>query len=209
MSVLNQIAFFQSRRDEAPNQALAKELAKRKDKKGIREIADNLWNKNKDIQSDCLKVLYEVGALNPELIADYVGDFLKLLKSKNNRLVWGSMTALTALAEIRADEIYKHFADITEAMEKGSVITVDNGVKALALAASKKDTYRRKIFPYLLKHLETCRPKDVPQHAEKTLPAVNRSNQVEFMAVLNKRMTDMTGSQVTRVRKVIREAEKR
>jgi hypothetical protein len=119
------------------------------------------------------------------------------------------MTALAAIATLKADVIAKHLNDITGAMNTGSVITVDNGVKTLALVASTKDTYRRKIFPYLLKHLETCRPKDAPQHAEKTLPAVNRSNKAELIAVLNKRMTDMTGAQVTRVRKVIREAEKR
>jgi hypothetical protein len=209
MSVLNRIAHFQNRRDEAADVELARALASQKDKRGIAEIAANLWNKNKDIQGDCLKVLYEIGALNPELIADYADDFLKLLKSKNNRLVWGSMTALAAIATLKADVIAKHLNDITGAMNTGSVITVDNGVKTLALVASTKDTYRRKIFSYLLKHLETCRPKDVPQHAEKTLPAVNRSNKAELIAVLNKRMTDMTGAQVTRVRKVIREAEKR
>jgi hypothetical protein len=209
MSVLNRIAHFQNRRDEAADVELARALASQKDKRGIAEIAANLWNKNKDIQGDCLKVLYEIGALNPELIADYADDFLKLLKSKNNRLVWGSMTALAAIATLKADVIAKHLNDITGAMNTGSVITVDNGVKTLALVASTKDTYRRKIFSYLLKHLETCRPKDVPQHAEKILPAVNRSNKAELIAVLNKRMTDMTGAQVTRVRKVIREAEKR
>lgn len=108
MSVLNKLAHFQNRRDEAPNQALARELAEKKDRAGVREIARNLWNENRDVQSDCLKVLYEVGSLDPRLIAAYAGDFLKLLKSRNNRLVWGSMTALAAIAEIKAAEIYAH-----------------------------------------------------------------------------------------------------
>jgi hypothetical protein len=58
-----------------------------RDEQGIREIAENLCNKNKNVQSDCLKVLYEIGYINPELIAGYTGDFLKLLKSKNNRMI--------------------------------------------------------------------------------------------------------------------------
>jgi hypothetical protein len=95
MPVLNRIAYFQNRRDEVPNQELARELAGAKDRKGIREIARNLWHENSNVQSDCLKVLYEVGYLNPVLIARYVGDFLKLLKSSNNRLTWGSMIALS------------------------------------------------------------------------------------------------------------------
>lgn len=209
MAALNKIAFFQNRRDEAPNQELARELADKKDKKGIKEIAENLWNKNQNIQSDCLKVMYEVGYLKPELIAGYADDFLKLLTSKHNRLVWGSMIALSTIAELKAGEIYSHFDEIKKVMEAGSVITMDNGVKTLALAASGDESRRKKIFPYLLRHLETCRPKEVPQHSEKTLPAVNAANKTQFVAVLEKRMTDMTASQAARVKKVIREAEKR
>ncbi len=209
MPVLDRIAYFQNRRDEAPNQELARELAQAKDAAGVKEIATNLWHKDANVRSDCLKVLYEIGYLDPLLIAGYAGDFLKLLRSKNNRLVWGSMIALSTVAEIKAAEIYVHREDIKKAMEEGSVITVDGGVKTLALAASKNDEYRRDIFPYLLHHLATCRPKDVPQHAESTLVAVDASSKQAFIDVLSNRLTDLTGAQVTRVKKVIKEAEKR
>jgi len=209
MSVLKRIAYFQNRRDEVPNQQLAQGLAEKKDKKGIREIADHLSDENPAIQSDCLKVLYEIGYLNPALIANYVGDFLKLLRHKNNRLIWGSMIALSTIAEVKADKIYPHVAEVQKAMETGSVITVDNGVKILAIVASKQASYRRKLFPYLLKHLETCRPKEVPQHAEKSVVAVNAQNKAQFIQVLEKRMTDMTSSGAARLKRVIKEAERR
>ena len=51
MSALQRIAYYQNRRDEVPNQELAKELAAKKDRKGIREIAANLWSKNQNVQS--------------------------------------------------------------------------------------------------------------------------------------------------------------
>lgn len=188
MSVLNRIAYFQNRRDEVPNQELARELAEKKDEDGIREIAENLWHENQNVRSDCLKVLYEIGYLDPELIADYVDDFLRLLKSRNNRLVWGSMIALSTIAAIRAVEIYPHVEEIKRVMDHGSVITRDNGVKILAAIASKNDQYQEVIFPYLLKHLETCRPKDVPQHAESIVVVVSVRNKDEFVRVLEKRM---------------------
>ena len=105
MSVLGKIAFYRNRRDEVPNQELAKELAETENREGIREITQNLWHKNKSVQSDCLKVLYEIGYLKPDLISEYVNDFLKLLKSKNNRMVWGSMIGLATIAEIKSKEI--------------------------------------------------------------------------------------------------------
>ncbi len=210
MSALDQIAHFQNRRDEVPNQILARDLASRKDRAGIREIAVNLWNKDKGIQADCIKVLYEVGYLQPALIAGYVEDFVKLLKSKNNRLVWGAMIALGTVADIKADVIFAHLAEIQKAMNSGSVITVDNGVQTLALAASKGGKYNKAIFPYLLDHLKTCRPKDVAQHSEKTLPAVvDASNKKQFIAVLEKRMEDLSGSGLARVKKVIKAASAR
>ena len=209
MSALQRIAYYQNRRDEVPNQELAKDLAAMKDRKGIREIADNLWHKNAQIQSDCLKVLYEIGYLQPELIAPYAEDFLKLLHSRNNRLVWGALIALATVADLKADMIYPHVAEIEQVMDRGSVITQDNGVKVLALVAAQKAAYSKTIFPYLLHHLATCRPKDVPQHAEKAADAVNARNKQQFIAVLEKRLVDLKGSQAARVKKVIKEVEQR
>jgi hypothetical protein len=210
MSALDRIAHFQNRRDEVPNQALARDLASKKDRVGIREIAENLWNKDKGIQADCIKVLYEIGYIDPALVANYVEDFIKLLKSRNNRLVWGGMIALGTVADLKPNVIFAHLAEIEKVMDTGSVITVDNGVSTLALAASKDGKYNKAIFPYLLDHLKTCRPKEVPQHAEKTLPAViNLSGKKEFVAVLEKRMEDLSGSGLSRVKKVIKEAANR
>jgi hypothetical protein len=209
MTVLNKIAYFQNRRDEVPNQELARELVESKNTAGIREIAENLWNKDRNVANDCIKVLYEIGYLAPELIEDYVGDFLKFMKSRNNRMAWGAMLALSTIAAQKADEIYPRVGEIEHVMETGSVITIDNGVKILAIMASKNEAYRSEIFPYLLNHLTTCRSKDVPQHSEKTLVAVNAANKGEFIAVLEKRMVDLQGAQARRAKKVIREAEKK
>lgn len=206
MSVINRLANSLGRRDEVPNQELAGDLASKKDKKGIREIAENLWNKDKNIQADCIKVLYEIGVIEPKLIADYTEDFVKCLKSKNNRLVWGGMTALAEVAKANPDAVFKNLDQIKKAKETGSVITIDNAISTLAYTAAANKRFNDTIFPYLLKHLLDCRPKEVPQHSEKTLPAVNASNKAEFIKVLEKRMEDLSGGGLARVKKVIKQA---
>src|SRR6185503_182276 len=153
MSVLSRLASSVGRRDEIPNQELARALADKKDKKGIQEIAENLWSKDKNIQADCIKVLYEIGSIEPKLIADYAEDFVKLLRSKNNRLVWGGMTALAEVAKANPDAVFKHLDEIKKAKEAGSVITVDNAISTLAYTAAATDKYNKAIFPYLLNHL--------------------------------------------------------
>ena len=206
MSVIDKLAHSLGRRDEVPNQELAHELAAKKDKKGIREIAENLWNKDKNIQADCIKVLYEVGVLEPNLIAEYADDFVKCLRSKNNRLAWGGMTALAEVAKANPDMVFKNLNAIKKAKETGSVITVDNAISTLAYTAAANAKYNEAIFPYLLNHLSSCRPKEVPQHSEKTLPAVNASNKNEFIKVLEKRMEDLSGGGLARVKKVIKQS---
>lgn len=209
MSTLDKLATSLNRRDEVPNQELARELVTTRDAEGVREVAEGLASKEAAIRADCIKVLYEIGYLAPELVAPYALNFLKLLKSRNNRLVWGGMIALSTIAPLAADELHPYLAEIQKTFQAGSVITKDAGVLALAGMASANPAYNREIFPFLFEHLRTCRPKDVPQHAEKTLPAVTTENKVDFISVLEKRMEDMLGSQVTRVKKVIKQAEKR
>ena len=202
MSVLQRIAFLQNRNDEVPNQELAKELAETGNAEGIKEIAENLWNKNKNIQNDCIKVLYEIGYIKPELISGYVYDFLKLLKVRNNRLVWGGMIALSVIAEIKAEEIYGNLDAIYSVMQEGSVITVDNGVKVLSKLATVKEEFNRSIFPYLINHLKDCRSKEIPQHSESIIIAVNTKNKNEFLSVLQQRENSLTPSQYTRIKRL-------
>ncbi len=207
MTALERIAHFQKRRDDTPNQELARDLASGRDRDGICEIAENLWNKNRSIQSDCIKVLYEIGYIDPGLIAEYAEDFVKLLHSRNNRLVWGGMIALGSVAELRASVVMAHLDEIEHVLRTGTVITVDNGIQALARAASKNEKYAREILPILVEHLRTCRLKDVPQHAEKSLPAIHAANKSRFIAVLNGRLPDLTGPALARVKKVIQQAQ--
>jgi hypothetical protein len=208
MSVLCKIACLQNRKDEVPNQELAKELVETNNLDGIEEIAENLFNKDKNIQSDCIKVLYEAGYIKPEIIAEYVGDFIKLLRNRNNRLVWGAMIALSIIASIKADEIYENIETVYEAIKEGSVITVDNGIKVLAAIASQNDEYDKNTFPFLINHLKTCRPKEVGQHAESIFIAVNPSNQDEFINVLKEREISLSSSQLARVKKLYRKLQR-
>jgi hypothetical protein len=203
MTTLSQIASALGRRDEAPNQELARSLAASGDAQGIAEIAAGLQSLDKGVQADCIKVLYEIGYLRPDLVSAHASAFLKLLASKNNRLVWGGMIALSTVAALAADVIYKRADDIIGVMERGSVITIDNGIKTLALLSAAKPRYAEQLFPYLLNHLKTCREKDAPQHAEHILAAVNAGNKDAYIAVVTRRLAGAPASRAARLRKAL------
>ncbi len=207
MSILNKVAYYQDRRDEVPNQQLAAELVKTKNRTGIKEIADNLQNENPNVQADCIKVLYEIGYQEPSLISGCVDAFFNLLGSKNNRLVWGAMIGLSTIAELQYATIGQHIDEIMKTMKKGSVITADNGIKTLSIVASREPDLKKKIVAFLFEHLATCRPRDVPQHSEKIIVAVDTLSKSQFIKILNSRLKEFNPTQMKRVAKVIAQAK--
>lgn len=204
MSVLNKLASALARGDEVPNQVLAKSIAETEDKRGIQELIDNLSNPDKAIQSDCIKVLYEIGSLKPDLIAPYVDEFIKLLRSRNNRLVWGGMTALGAITDQKAADIGKQINVIIKAIDDGSVITQDWGVRVLAAVSAKDKIHEKQIFSFLTAFLQKCPPKDLPRHAESCLVAVNTANRGELLPILEARKASLKAAQAKRLEQVIR-----
>ncbi|WP_125605141.1 hypothetical protein [Lapidilactobacillus bayanensis] len=202
MSRIEQLASQQGAKGQQLNIDLAEDLVASHDLAGIQEIVAGLTAKQK-IANDCIKVLYEVGARQPELIADNVQVFLNGLTSKNNRLVWGSMTALAEIVNLRTAEIFAQVDLITAVLETGSVIAIDNAVTVLAELCAANSDDAVKLWPILLTHLTTCRSKEVPQHAERTLPAVTPANQPEFVATLQQRWSELTAAQQKRVRKML------
>ncbi len=78
MSIINKLASSLGERGAESNIKLAKDIAATNDKNAIYELVENLNNKDKKIQSDCIKTLYEVSYIKPELIADYYKEFISL-----------------------------------------------------------------------------------------------------------------------------------
>jgi hypothetical protein len=123
-------------------------------------------------------------------------------------MVWGAMIALSAIALETADTLYLQIDLVLNAVKRGTVITVDNGIAVLAKVASRNETYETKIVPYLVEHLQTCRAKELGQHAEKILIAVNARNKALFIEVLTKRLEGLSESQTRRVKRVLKKIKR-
>jgi len=190
MTIIEKLASSLNRRDEAPNQQLAMQIVERNDVKAVEELVRNLTNKDRNIQSDCIKVLYEVGERNPALIARYAREFSSLLDSENNRLVWGAMAALDQIAQADPKTIYGMLAKIVSSGEKGSVITRDHAVGILIKLASLAE-YRERVTPLLMEQLKRSPTNQLPMYAENLVPIVTERNRAAFVKTLTSRLDDI------------------
>jgi hypothetical protein len=205
MKAIDLLATSLNRADDKPNQELADGIIRSNRTDWVQELIENLYNKNKNIQSDCIKVLYEIGERgSAPMIAPYFETFGKLLESKNNRLVWGAMYALDSIASVNPSNINSILPAICKAIDKGSVITIDGGVSILAKLAAMK-AHTETAFPLLLEQLKSCPAKQLPMYAEKSVKAINVSNKSQFVDLLKERYPEMEkDSQKKRLEKVLK-----
>lgn len=192
-------------REETPNIKLAQELVESKNVEGINKVIELLLMNDKKIQQDCIKVAYEIGRINPQLISDFAPIFIQLLRSRHNRLVWGAMQVLSTIAIHSHEILIENLHEIKLAVKIGSVITVDKGILTLSKLASINNHYNEQIFPFLIQHLKDCNPKQLPQHAESVLQAVNENNKKEYVQILKARLPYLSPPKAKRIRKILKQ----
>lgn len=205
MKAIDLLATSLNRGDDKPNQELADGIIQSNRTDWVQELVENLSNRDKNIQSDCIKVLYEIGERGAaSMIAPYYKTFGDLLESKNNRLIWGAMYALDSIASVNPSGINSILPAICKAIDKGSVITIDGGISILAKLAAVKD-YTETAFPLLLEQLKRCPAKQLPMYAEKSVKAIHASNKSKFVDLLRERYSEMDkDSQKKRLDKVMK-----
>lgn len=189
-NVLNRLACALGRRDEVPNQELAKDIAARMDKDAVKQLVAAVKHKDKNVQSDCIKVLYELAELQPEMVAKYYETFITLLDSKNKRMQWGAMCALSAITQDVPAEMYAALPRIMKAAEEGSVITRDHAVRILAKLSVIKQ-YKADAFELLCDQILRAPLNQLPSYAEAAAPFVDAGTKDAFLRLISGRLAEV------------------
>jgi hypothetical protein len=204
MSVINKLACSLDRRDEQPNKDLAERIAAANDKKAVTELVENLHNKNKNIQGDCIKVLDEIGKLKPKLVTPYINELVALLDDKNNRLQWGAMAALDNITLENPKVIYSNLGKIIAAADAGTVITNDHCVGILVKLCMLKE-YIKSVFPLLNERVLKSPENQWPTYAERALTVVDEKHKPMFIKTITSRLDEIqTETKRRRVEKVLK-----
>lgn len=207
MSVLGKLASALGRSDEQPNVELAAALAARPDAAAVAELAGALTTGPTAVSNDAIKVLYELGALKPELVAPHAAAFLTLLGGKNNRNVWGALQAIETITPLQPAAVLAQLPAILVAADKGSVIAKDKAVAILArLAAAGHAT---KALPVLLDRLEAAAPNQFPMYAEQAVVVIDAGHRARFVTILEGRLDGIEApAKRARVEKLLRKLRK-
>jgi len=184
VSVLGELASALGRNDERPNVELAEKLAASGDMAAIAELVGALGGKAA-IANDAIKTLYEIGERRPELIAGYADAFLSALRSKNNRMAWGAMTALATIAGVAGDTLAQRLPEIVAAADAGSVIAKD---KAVAILATLVSAGHATATAPLLAMVEGAAVNQLPSYAEAAAGAVAGADKARLVDIITARL---------------------
>jgi hypothetical protein len=185
-SVRDTLASALDRNDERPNVELAADIAARGDKAAVEELVGALTSGAVAVQNDAIKVLYEIGALKPALVAPHAGAFVALLGSKNNRNVWGALQAIETVAPERPSEVRAALDAVLAAADKGSVIAKDKAVGILTRLAAAG--HAAKVLPVALERLRDAAPNQFPMYAELIGGVVDAANKPKLIAIIEQRL---------------------
>jgi hypothetical protein len=188
-SVRSCLATNLDRRDEAPNVALAEELARRKDKGAIAELVELLKIGKIPEKQDAIKVLYEVGAIAPELLGPHIEALVGSLEDSANRVVWGALTGLSEAAKIEPKTVAMHIDAILTAADNGSVIAKDRAIYTL-IALKTHPATATLAMKHLLQRLEVAGGNQLPMYAERIHAVLEPGEEKAFRKILSERLEE-------------------
>jgi len=188
MSVIEALSTSLKLKIQDPNIALAKEIVNSNNESGILELINELGNKK--LASDCIKVLYEIGYLQPQLIKKYATVFLDLLAHKDNRMQWGAMTALAEISKVNPEFVFENLSEILQASDQGSVITKDQAVNVL-IELAKLDSYYHKAFSLLNEQLLKAPNNQFPKYVEQTFTIYKPEDKEVFIKTIELKIVEI------------------
>jgi hypothetical protein len=205
MTVVERLSSVRGERDNVADIALAEDIVRTKDTAAICELVEHLGAKNARLQGDCIKTLYEVGEREPKLIGKYTDEFALLLTSKNQRLVWGAVTALDACADANPEGVHAHLDAIVKVANGESVIARDHAVKILVKLIAGK--HAEECLPILLQIVKSAPVNQLPTYGEEAERVLKEESRTKLSKILRARLGELEGAKLKRTEKTIKKLE--
>ena len=191
MSIENELATSQGRRDQGPNKTLAQKIVTGRDTAALDELVTILKNpKNKDVLFDALKVIETVGELNPDMARPAFDVILRHLKDPANKIVWMAMSALSHLTPFYPQKTFDKLELIVGIMDGDSIIAKDKGFKILT-DLYKQSQFRSVLVPLMEEQLLMAPANQLGQYTEKWMEVAQKPHFRNIQRALETRSREL------------------
>lgn len=207
--IVDQLASSLKRNDQQPNIDLASRLARAGDRETIAALMSLAKTGSKPVRYDAIKVLFEIGRIEPELLLCHGEALVALLQAKENRMIWGSLQALETLCAIAPELLAANLNEILGAADRSSVIAMDKTMAILAkLVADKR--FSTIVTPILLQRLAHSAPNQFPTYAELAAVTISDKNKVQLQKIIEERLGSVaSNAKRNRLRKLTKDLVKK
>ena len=179
------------RRDQAPNRALAEKIATSNDRSAVADLLDLVAGGKAAEKNDAIAVVYEAGRINPALIVPHREALLDLLVSKNNRVLWGALTALDIICDVDPAPLMARLGEMLDAADRGSVIAKDRTMSILVKLNAHPE-YAPIVTPVILQRLQNAPTNQFPTYAQMVATNLAADHVPQLINILEKRRTSIS-----------------
>ncbi len=151
-NIINQLASKMGIKSNEPNKVAARKCIE--NPKLLKEVSSHLKDNDNKLVADCAEVMTEVALTNPALVAEFATDLITLINSKDNRIKWESIHALSLIASMVPDIIFSILPELEDIMHRDkSIIVRDYTTDAIAGYAGTSSGAADNAYPILKKIL--------------------------------------------------------
>lgn len=192
MSIVSRLSYSQNRKDQGPNKVLAQDIIDRADQDGILQLFALLASKetHKELRKDASLTIAWVAERAPYLIERYAAELVSFLHDTTNRVIWGSMMALCAIAELKKPFLFENLSVIIDAMDAGTVVTRDHGYRIL-VTLYQDEHYAPDVILLIKEQLLLAPSNQLGQYAERMLPVIQPAHKPLLISTLETRREDV------------------
>jgi hypothetical protein len=140
----------------------------------VHSIAEGLRTGTPKAKEDCMEIMIEVAKRRPELLANFVSDFIDASRGKSKKIARQALGGLVYLVPVSPSDVYAerdHFFDV--AKTRGPMGLAAAGV--IASLCANSTNYRGKLIGNAIRLLYGLESKDLPRWVAALAPAAEGS----------------------------------
>lgn len=166
---------------------------------GLQHYARALEHENPHTASQAARVVEEVVALKPELVAPHIERLVRLLTSENPRVVQACATSLPLLTRVAPAKVARHLERLRGGYDGATDVAKDGMVRIFVALCIASVAYQKRVIDVLEGALAQTDPKTLQRWTELVLPALKGEPHAQARAVVEQRLPEIPRPQAEKI----------